>query len=76
MVEKIAPDIEKLERNKGNGDVGMLEELTNNKVNLNVFRWITRTQIYQDKIGQLCSLQKINLERAESLGKKAFHNVF
>jgi len=53
MVEKIAPDIEKLDRNKGNADVGMLEELTNNK----------------DRIGQLCSLQKINLERAEGLGK-------
>ena len=32
MVEKIAPDIERLERSQANGNVGKLEELTNNKV--------------------------------------------
>ena len=52
MVEKIAPQIEKLEKNKNHAEVGKLEALTNNK----------------DKIGQLCNLQKINLERAENLG--------
>ena len=52
MVEKLSPDIERLDKSKCHADVGQLEELTKNK----------------DKIGQLCSLQKINLERAENLG--------
>ena len=52
MVEQIAPSMEKLSENRFHAEAGKLESLVKNR----------------EKITELCSLQKINLERAEKLG--------